>query len=125
MAKMTGKAGNVAFASGIVVNVRAWDITESADILDATTFADTAARTFVSSGKYQWSGSFERIVDDADATVINRAGTEGTATFTLEAGMTASGTIIVESAAVNVPEGDLITETISFKGTGVLTKANA
>lgn len=124
MAKMTGKAGSVTFASGIVVNVRSWEITESADIRDATTFADTAARTFVTSGKYAFSGSFERIVDDSDTNVINRAGTTGSATFTLESGMTVTGSIIVQSAAVSVPHDDLIVETITFQGSGALTKAN-
>lgn len=125
MAVLTGVGGSVTFATGIVTGVRQWSVNESVNIRDATTFASGTAAAYATAGVVSFSGSFERIVDSADANILNVAGATGDATFTLATGKTYAGTIIIQSVGTPVPKDDLIIETVQFQGTGARTIATA
>jgi predicted secreted protein len=125
MAAFTGVDAVVAFSSGIVTNITEWVVNENQEAIDVTSMTTSGAyREFIKSGWTEWNGSFTRYVDTA-AGPTNTTGTTGSATFTTKTGQSLAGTIYVTGSVVNTPVAGVLTETVTFQGSGTLTKASA
>ncbi len=118
MAKLTGVAGDVTFATGYVTNVKAWTIEYEADALDATAFTSVGERQFIP-GLTSWRGTYTCGLDDT-APVIAPGAAAANAVFTLAAGRTATGFIIITNLAMSVAPPEESEVVVSFVGSGVV-----
>lgn len=118
MAKLTGVAGDVTFATGYVVNVKSWTIEYEADALDATDFTSTGERQFIP-GLTSWRGTYTCGLDSV-AAVVDPGAAAANAVFTIMAGKTFTGFIIVTNLALSVSPPEEAEVVVSFVGSGVV-----
>lgn len=60
--EVSGKAGEVTYATGTVAGIKGWTLDYASDALETTDFGDSGRRTYIS-GLSGWSGSFEGNID--------------------------------------------------------------
>lgn len=125
MANHTGVDGVVKVGANAVAEVRDWSINETADTIEDTTMNDTS-KTF-QVGLKSWSGSLNAFWDETDTNGQEALGVGDSVTLNLypEGATTgdqyATGTALITSVGVAVPTNGMITRSIGFQGTGVLT----
>lgn len=124
MATHNGSEGLVKVGAATVAEIRSWSYEESADTLETTSMGDTA-RTY-SSSLTGWTGSFECMWDETDATGQGALtiGASVTVIFQPEGDTTGdtiyTGSAIVTSHSVSGSFDDLVMASISVQGTGAL-----
>ena len=126
MATHNGSEGLVHVGTDAVGELRSWQFTENANMIDTTVLSDTA-QTF-SAGSTSWSGSAECFLDETDtAQTALTIGASATLKFYFEGNTTGdkyyTGTGLVESVDRSAAQDDIVSVSFSFRGTGALTLA--
>ena len=126
MATHNGSEGLVHVGTDAVGELRSWQFTENANMIDTTVLSDTA-QTF-SAGSTSWSGSAEGFLDETDtAQTALTIGASATLKFYFEGNTTGdkyyTGTGLVESVDRSAAQDDIVSVSFSFRGTGALTLA--
>lgn len=122
MACYAGKAGVVSVGGSNVAQVRSYTITENSDTAECTAMGDTY-RTHVATLK-SWEGSAELVWDKQDD-AIAVGSTVALIVYPEGSGDNMAGDIIITSMEVTADYEDVVTATISFTGTGALTRTYA
>lgn len=123
MATFVGTAVDVTVGGAVYeVNGQRWTVNATAEAVETTPGWDAANdfRTF-GPGWQNWTGTIEARADDTTALVVPVA--ESAATFTMAAGRTLAGTIIITGMDVTAERNGEVTVTWSFQGDGLLTPA--
>lgn len=125
MACYKGLNGVVTVGGSAVAQIRSYTITESADTADCTTMGDTH-RTHMATIK-SWEGSLDLVWDKQDDTAGLEVGGAEVALIVYPEGTgdNMAGQIIVTSLEVSAAYEDVITASVSFTGTGPLTRTYA
>lgn len=123
-----GYLGGVTYASGYTYHIQGYKISVKSKALDITAYdasATAAGWRQFRPGILEWSGSYDALVDSANAIVLPTApGTaSASAVFTLTTGKTLTGNILPSQIGVSVPVGDLNKLAFSFVGDGAFTSA--
>ena len=126
MATHNGSEGLVHVGTDAVGELRSWQITENATMIDTSVLSDTA-QTF-SAGSTNWSGSAECFLDETDtAQTALTIGASATLKFYFEGATSGdkyyTGTGLVESVDRSAATDDIVSVSFSFRGTGALTLA--
>lgn len=126
MATHNGSEGLVHVGTDAVGELRSWQFTENANMIETTVLSDTA-QTF-SAGTTNWSGSAECFLDELDtAQTALTIGASATLKFYFEGATTGdkyyTGTALVESVDRSAAQDDIVSVSFSFRGTGALTLA--
>jgi len=126
MAVHLGNEGVVHVGTDAVGELRSWQFTENANMIDTTVLSDTA-QTF-SAGTTNWSGSAECFLDETDtAQTALTVGASAVLKFYFEGNSSSdkyyTGTGLVESVDRSAAQDDVTTVSFSFRGTGALTLA--
>ena len=121
MGAISGKSGQVTFASGYRMGVYTWSIDYTADALEVTTFASNGYREYIP-GLRGWSGSYECRLDDS-VKVSHPGKPVATATFLAISGIQYSGNVIITGISLSVAVDGVATATFSFQGSGYLAIA--
>ena len=126
MATHNGSEGLVHVGTDAVGELRSWQITENATMIDTSVLSDTA-QTF-SVGSTNWSGSAECFLDETDtAQTALTIGASATLKFYFEGASSGdkyyTGTGLVESVDRSAATDDIVSVSFSFRGTGALTLA--
>jgi len=126
MATHNGSEGLVHVGTDAVGELRSWQFTENANMIDTTVLSDTA-QTF-SAGSTSWSGSAECFLDETDtAQTALTIGASATLKFYFEGATSGdkyyTGTGLVESVDRSAAQDDIVSVSFSFRGTGALTLA--
>ena len=126
MAVHLGNEGLVHVGTDAVGELRSWQFTENANMIETTVLSDTA-QTF-SAGTTNWSGSAECFLDETDtAQTALTIGASATLKFYFEGATTGdkyyTGTGLVESVDRSAATDDIVSVSFSFRGTGALTLA--
>lgn len=126
MATHNGSEGLVHVGTDAVGELRSWNFTENATMIDTTVLSDTA-QTF-SAGSTNWSGSAECFLDETDtAQTALTIGASATLKFYFEGAASGdkyyTGTGLVESVDRSAAQDDIVSVSFSFRGTGALTLA--
>jgi hypothetical protein len=111
MAEMGGYGGNVVFAAGDVVNVKAWNMDYTVDVLDTTDFGGAGEGDAIR-GVRRCSGTYTTSLDSAAPTTA--PGASGAATFTLTGARTVTGTILLTGVHIGAAVADLLELTCDF-----------
>lgn len=117
MAHTAGYGGNLAFTN-LTAGVRGWEMTDSVDMLDTTDFADSGNRTFTR-GLATFSFTADVVWDSGNTAA---PGDSASFTLTVTSGSTYTGTALYESAATPVAVDGLVTQRVTFRGTGALVR---
>ena len=126
MACYKGLAGVVTVEGVSVAQVRSYTITESADTAECTAMNDTH-RKHVATIK-SWEGSMDLVWDKQDNTAGLAVGGADVALIVYPegiSGVSLSGQIIVTSMEISADFEDVVTASVSFTGTGPLTRTYA
>lgn len=120
MAKAHGKGSSLTFTN-LTVGDFAFTITDTADVVEVTDFADgaTGFKKWLA-GLRDWEVTVSGRWDDTPNTAA--AGDEATLTLTLTAGSTFAGNAILTSQTVGTDVNDAVTQEWTFKGNGALTE---
>ena len=126
MATHNGSEGLVHVGTDAVGELRSWQFTENANMIETTVLSDTA-QTF-SAGTTNWSGSAECFLDETDtAQTALTIGASATLKFYFEGNSSGdkyyTGTGLVESVDRSAATDDIVSVSFSFRGTGALTLA--
>jgi len=126
MATHNGSEGLVHVGTDAVGELRSWQFTENANMIDTTVLSDTA-QTF-SAGTTNWSGSAECFLDETDtAQTALTIGASATLKFYFEGNSSGdkyyTGTGLVESVDRSAATDDIVSVSFTFRGTGALTLA--
>lgn len=127
MATTAGYTGSVTFGGGAVSVVKKWDFEDKADLEDVTGMASGASgRKSFGTNLVEGSGSFEGLVDTADAKFKGappaiRAGATGTATFVAATGFSYAMTVTIESFKVTSAVDQQVAFTCTYRGSGAVT----
>lgn len=126
MSTHNGSSGLVHVGTDAIGELRSWQITENATMIDTSVLSDTA-QTF-SAGSTNWSGSAECFLDETDtAQTALTIGATATLKFYFEGADTGdkyyTGTGLVESVDRSAATDDIVSVSFSFRGTGALTLA--
>ena len=126
MATHNGSEGLVHVGTDAVGELKSWQITENATMID-TTVLSNSEQTF-SAGTTSFSGSAECFLDETDtAQTALTVGASATLKFYFE-GTTSgdkyyTGTGLVESVDRSAAMDDIVSVSFTFRGTGALTLA--
>lgn len=128
MGTILGREGSVTFDSGVIAQVRSFQITEAEGSYDANVMG-SGAWDQSRAGRKSWSVEVECFYDPADTEGGGIAiGAEGTGEFFPEGDTSGaekrSGTCRVEERTVNVSEDGLVEMSLKLKGTGALADAS-
>jgi predicted secreted protein len=119
------------YNSQTVAEMQGWTIRSAVDVLETTKMGTTGWKEF-RGGLAEWDGTANVNMDLADPaqlamfqklTGANPSSTPVAAIFTIAAGKTFSGTIVVTQMNVNAAVAGLVAGTITFRGSGTLTVA--
>lgn len=122
-----GSTGLVTFASGYVVNARAWVININTEAKDTTIFSGSGVtnRSFVP-GIINWGGTYDTLLDNTTAITAPGAAAASATFKMVEDGATdrtLAGNIIVNAIPVSVQIGEVPTAQFAFTGDSTLTAA--
>lgn len=118
MAAISGKSGNVTFASGYKTGVFTWSLDYTADALEITTFASGGYREYLA-GLRAWSGQYECRLDNT--VFIDHPGKAAAeAQFLATTGVLYVGLIIITGISLSVAVDGVASAVFSFQGTGRL-----
>ena len=118
MAETAGYGGNVVFAAGDVVNVKACPIDYTVEVLDTTDFGSSREGDAIRCVR-RWTGSYTTSLDSVAATTA--PGASGAATFTLTGARTVTGTILLTGVSIGAEVTGLNEITCTFTGKLALT----
>ena len=126
MATHNGSEGLIHIGTDNLLELKSWQITENATMIDTTVLADTA-QTF-SAGTTSFSGSAECFLDETDtAQNALTIGASAVLKVYFEGNTTGdkyyTGTVLVESVDRSAAMDDIVAVSFSFRGTGALTLA--
>ena len=126
MSTHNGSSGLVHVGTDAIGELRSWQFTENATMIDTSVLSDTA-QTF-SAGSTNWSGSAECFLDETDtAQTALTIGASATLKFYFEGATSGdkyyTGTGLVESVDRSAATDDIVSVSFSFRGTGALTLA--
>lgn len=130
MAHITGVKGKVEAGVTIVAGVTSWTIDTEGDVLETTDFDSDGVKDFIA-GNTGWSGTFEAIFDTAQDISADPPNLNEGQMIALKlllddtiapAEMSVSGSAIITGVSITTPQADKITYTVTFQGTGTLTK---
>ena len=126
MSTHNGSSGLVHVGTDAIGELRSWQITENATMIDTSVLSDTA-QTF-SAGSTNWSGSAECFLDETDtAQTALTVGASATLKFYFEGSASGdkyyTGTGLVESVDRSAAMDDIVSVSFTFRGTGALTLA--
>jgi len=125
MAALSGQKGNVTWSgANYDVNVFNWSINISQDSHDVTAMAGTppTSKTFIPSGMYEWSGSYECYLDDTTLITTPEDPQAQSITLRLTGAVDIAGAGFVTSVEANATlGGEAQKVTYNFQGTGALT----
>ena len=126
MSTHNGSSGLVHVGTDAIGELRSWQITENATMIDTSVLSDTA-QTF-SAGSTNWSGSAECFLDETDTVqTALTIGASATLKFYFEGATSGdkyyTGTGLVESVDRSAATDDSVSVSFSFRGTGALTLA--
>ena len=124
MAAISGQKGLVTWSgANYDVNVFNWSINISQGALDVTAMNSTppTSKTFIPSGMYEWSGSFEAHLDDTTLVTVPEDPQAQTLTLRLTGNVDIAGSAFVTSVEANASMEDAQKVTYNFQGTGALT----
>ena len=126
MATHNGSEGLVHVGTDAVGELKSWQITENATMIDTTVLSDSA-QTF-SAGTTSFSGSAECFLDETDtaqnaltigASAVLKVYFEGSSS----GDKFYTGTGLVESVDRSAAMDDIVSVSFTFRGTGALTLA--
>lgn len=126
MATHKGQEGIVKTGANAIAEIRSYTIEETADTLDDTTMGDTA-RTRLSS-LTSFSGSLDVLWDETDTNGQESLTIGSTATINVypegdtSGDVELTGSIIVTGRSINAAHDGLVEMSITFEGSGALTK---
>ena len=125
MAVHHGKSGEVAIGGTGVGELTSFTIETTGDVVESTKMAD-AAKTFVA-GRTSFSGTLEMHFDETDSAQTQMtAGTSLTFKLLPEGSSSGDrsfeGSGIVTGMSVNQPMDGIVARSVTFQGTGALTK---
>jgi hypothetical protein len=124
MAIYTGDTGTVKVGTTAIGSIKSWSYEISAGAIDTTVMDGGDWSSFVK-GRKAWTGTAELLVDNTDVGQLELGiGEEksGVEFFFDDTNSTtaAKGTAMIESVSVNSSTGEMVTLSVSFKGTGAL-----
>ena len=130
MATYRGVDCSMTYNAQTIGEGQGWRITSSVDVLDTTAFGASGYKTF-RGGLVEWGGTMNVNLDLSDAAQLamfqklsgaSPASTAVAATFVvLTAAKQLSGTIVITQMEINAQVQNLVSGTITFKGSGTLT----
>jgi len=128
MTAFTGHNGGVSVGANVVAEVKSFSVEETAEPLDATAMGDST-REFLSPNLTQWSGQLEAHYDPGDTNGQGALTVGTTVSLTLFPVQNSTGneqlagsaiiTSVGQASAVN----EVVSRTIQFQGSGVLTRS--
>jgi len=130
MANHQGTEGVIKVGANAVAEVRSWNVSQSAAVVDDTEISDTWQTN--KPGLKSWSGSLNCYWDETDANgqAALVVGAEVALNLYPEGASTGdkyyAGSAIITSLEISVPEGaGMITASMSFTGNGALALSTA
>lgn len=121
---LAGKKGKIAWASGDVAEMSEFSIDVSVDTEETTSFGDSwkTHLATLSSWTGSCSGQFSG-TDPAQKAMRTAllAGTPATVTFTLDTGVTVSGTAILTASSISAAVGGKVEVSYDMQGSGPIT----
>ena len=131
----TGTSGVARFDVGastqtdVIASVRSFSISQVGDSIETSTMGNQA-KTFLS-GQTSFTGTMDLLFRDDDAAQQDLFISIGQSPATLElfpsgetTGIKLSGEVIITGHDISVDQNDAVTATVSFQGTGALTKSD-
>ena len=131
----TGTSGVARFDVGdstqtdVIASVRSFSISQVGDSIETSTMGNQA-KTFLS-GQTSFTGTMDLLFRDDDAAQQDLFISIGQSPATLElfpsgetTGIKLSGEVIITGHDISVDQNDAVTATVSFTGTGALTKTD-
>ena len=131
----TGTSGVARFDVGdstqtdVIASVRSFSISQVADSIETSSMGNQA-KTFLS-GQTSFTGTMDLLFRDDDAAQQDLFISIGQSPATLElfpsgetTGIKLSGEVIITGHDISVDQNDAVTATVSFTGTGALTKTD-
>ena len=131
----TGTSGVARFDVGdstqtdVIASVRSFSISQVGDSIETSTMGNQA-KTFLS-GQTSFTGTMDLLFRDDDAAQQDLFISIGQSPATLElfpsgetTGIKLSGEVIITGHDISVDQNDAVTATVSFQGTGALTKTD-
>ena len=121
MAILTGKDGRITFTGGSTT-IRSWVLNYVGDALETSNFDDSSGGKTYMTGLTSWGGTFEGLYSTAN-TVVPTAGCTG---LSLVLGTSTGvngvwyGSCVITGVDFNTSRPDLVTQSFSFQGTGLL-----
>lgn len=129
----TGTSGVVRFDIGdstqtdVVASVRSFSLSRVGDLIETSTMSSTA-KTFLP-GKTSFTGTLDVLFRDDDPAQQDLFVSIGQNPATIElfpsgesTGIKLSGEVIITGHDISVDQNDAVSATVSFNGTGALTK---
>lgn len=129
MAEMTGKLAKVYLNNTLISGSHNWSIDDSSELQDATGFADEGHSRY-KAGNDGWTGTVELNYDSAQnirdvaGANVNKGAELTTNKFYVDATHYITGTIMIESVGIAVPQKTLISQTVRFRGQGAIDYTN-
>ena len=124
MAVLTGKSGDITFASGYAAHCNSWTIEFATDVFEDTALGDSWKTKVV--GLNDWTGSYDCALDETELTTaedmgIGQAITVPAAAVFTYAGATGciAGDIIITGATLNSSTTGVNTISCTFSGSGL------
>ena len=131
----TGTSGVARFDVGdstqtdVIASVRSFSISQVGDSIETSTMGNQA-KTFLS-GQTSFTGTMDLLFRDDDAAQQDLFISIGQSPATLElfpsgetTGIKLSGEVIITGHDISVDQNEAVTATVSFTGTGALTKTD-
>ena len=125
MANHKGSEGTVKIGSNAIAEVRSWELSRTAEMIEDTEIGD-AAKTF-QAGNTSWSGSVSCFWDETDTNgqVAMTAGASVTLNLYPEGATTGdiyyTGTALITGITRRAGVNTMVEADFSFQGTGALT----
>jgi hypothetical protein len=127
MSCISGKAGVVQIEGTTIAQVKSYSINESADTTECSFMGQSLNYRTYQSNMKSWEGSAELVWDKQDG-VANLAVGGDPVTLTVYpegTGDNIEGEVLVTSFDISASNDDTISATVSFQGTGPLTRTYA
>jgi predicted secreted protein len=123
MSCFQGNAGVVSIGGSTVAQVRSYTITESSDTAECSAMGDSY-RTHVATLK-SWEGSLDLVWAKQDGDITVGGSAVALIVYPEGTGDNMAGSIIITGMDVTASYDDIVQATVSFTGTGTLTRTYA
>jgi hypothetical protein len=125
MATYTGDTGTIKVGAETIGEIKSWSYEVSAASIDTTVMGGDGWASF-KSGQKAWTGTAELLVEKTDAGQLElgagetKSGVEFLFDATDATSIAAKGTALIESVSVSSSVGEMVTLSVSFKGSSAL-----